>query len=451
MADTTSRSSDPAVSKKRATPTSSLPSSSATNGSNNKRQRLDSKKHTQEKGSTPDFISLDFSEGEGEGAGEPGTISEISKSASVAEENEDAEEGEVKEKTLKKKKRHRLKKKRKDKELDAQGVRVEEKSEQLNLTGRGDSSNEESSIKIPSKNDHSDIKNAENDSEEEEDKDSSTRRALRAKMTNDTQITEGETEENPGPLETAVVTVETSETDNVNLSNSSSLSTEDSKFATEDEAEIAARQKAKERRDKRRKEKKVAKKERRDRTQLDLPKGGDFSNLEGPEVIGISSDDEGLEINVDMDIEDLEDQQEDQPDRGEAGLRARTGLGGEEGEVDENNGEANKVPSEDNVDGNNDNDNDSDNDGDNDGDDSPFLDQVTAIKQRKYYTAYVLPPFEHEEARPYFLTVKNPNFKIDLEREKVTATPHKIKESKRICDVCTKTGHTEDKCELLKV
>lgn len=448
MADTTSRSSDSAVSKKRATPTGSLPASSSTNGSNNKRQRLDSKKDTQETNSTADFISLDFSEGEGEDAEEPETISQISKSASAAEENEDAEE--VKEKTLKKKKRHRSKKKRKDKELDAQGVRVEEKPEQLNLTGRGDSSDEESSIKVPSKNGHSDTKDAEDESEEEEDKDSSTRRALRAKMTNGTQITEGEIEQNPGPLETAVVAVETPGGDSVGLSNSSNLPIEDSKFITEDEAEISAR-KSKEKRDKRRKEKKAAKKERKGRTQLDLPKGGDFSNLEEPEVIGISSDDEGLEINVDMDIEDLEEQQGDQPDRGQTRLQAKNESGDEEGEVDENNGEANEKPSEDNVDGNNDNDNDSDNDDDNDRDDSPFLDQAMAIKQRKYYTAYVLPPFEHEEARPYFLIVKNPDFKIDLEREKVTATPHKIKESKRICDVCTKTGHTEDKCELLKV
>lgn len=453
MADAISRSTDSAVNKKRATPAGSLSASSSTNGSNNKRQRLDSRRHTQEKSSTADFISLDFSEGEGEGEEEPETTS---KSASVADENEDAEEGEAKEKTSKKKKRHRSKKKRKDKELDVQGVRVEEKPGQLNLTGRGDSSDEESSTKAPSKNGHSDSKDAENESEEEEDKDSSTRRALRAKMTNGTQIPEGEIERNLKPVETEVVTVAELETDNVNL-NSSNLSIEDPKDAisvTEDEATIAARQKAKVKKEKRR-VRGAAKKALREKEKLDL------SNLKGPEVIGISSDenDEGLEINLDMDIIDLEEQQ-DQLSGEQAGLQAKNESGGEEGEVDEDNGEANEAeiePSVNDDDGNddgNDNNNDDgndDNDNDNDEDDSPLLDPVTAIKQRKYYTAFVLPPFEHEESRAYFSVVKNPNFKIDLVREKKAAAPHKIKASMRICDVCTKPGHTEDKCELLKV
>lgn len=458
--DITPRSTDSAVNKKRATPTGSRPtSSSSVNGSNNKRQRLDSKKLTEKKSLTADFISLDFSEGEG---GDQETTTQISKSPSmdaVADENGDAEEGEVKEKTSKKKKRYRTKKKRKDKELDAQGVRVEEKPGQLNLTGRGDSSDEGNGVRASSKNSHSDPKDAENESEEEEDKDSSTRRALLAKMTNGTQIPEEEVEQNLKPVETAAVTAAKPETDNSNLSNSSSLAIEDPKdvkSVTENGTEISARQKIKEeKKEKRRKEKekqrRAARKERKAKTQLDLPKGGGFSNLEVSDVIGISSDendDEGLEINLDMDIEDLGEQQGGQLDGKQAGLQAKNESGDEEGEVDENSDGASKEEIED--DDGNDNDDD-DSNRSNGGDDYPLLDQTTAIKQRKYYTAFVLPPFEHEEARPYFLTVKDPNFKIDLAREKNTAIPHNIKESKRICNVCTKTGHSEDQCELIKV
>lgn len=458
--DITPQSTDSAVNKKRATPTGSLPtSSSSVNGSNNKRQRLDSKKLTEKKSLTADFISLDFSEGEGGDQEEPEAITQISVDA-AADENGDAEEGEVKEKTSKKKKRYRTKKKRKDKELDAQGVRVAEKPEQLNLTGRGDSSDEENGIRASSKNSHSDPKDAENESEEEEDKDSSTRRALLAKMTNGTQIPEEEVERNLKPVETAAVTTAKPETDNSNLSNSSSLAIEDPKdvkSVTENGTEISARQKIKEeKKEKRRREKdkqrKAARKERKAKTQLDLPKGGGFSNLEVSDVIGISSDendDEGLEINLDMDIEDLEKQQEGQLGGKQAGLQVKNDSGDEEGEVDENSDEASKEEIED--DDGNDNDDDDDSSRGDGGDDSPLLNQTTAIKQRKYYTAFVLPPFEHEEARPYFLTVKNPNFEIDLAREKKTAIPHNIKESKRICNVCTKTGHSEDQCELMKV
>lgn len=450
--DITPRSTDSAVNKKRATPTGSLPtSSSSVNGSNNKRQRLDSKKLTEKKSLTADFISLDFSEGEG--GDQETTTTQISKSPSidaVADENGDAEEGEVKEKTSKKKKRYRTKKKRKDKE---------EKPGQLNLTGRGDSSDEENGIRTSSKNSHSDPKDAENESEEEEDKDSSTRRALLAKVTNGTQIPEEAVEQNLKPVETAAVTAAKPETDNSNSSNNSSLAIEDPKdveSVTENGTEVSARQKIKEeKKEKRRKEKekqrRAARKERKAKTQLDLPKGGGFSNLEVSDVTGISSDendDEGLEINLDMDIEDLGEQQGGQLDGKQAGLQAKNESGDEEGEVDENSDEASKEEIEDDDGNDNDDDDSSRSDG---GDGSPLLDQTTAIKQRKYYTAFVLPPFEHEEARPYFLTVKNPNFEIDLAREKNTAIPHNIKESKRICNVCTKTGHSEDECELMKV
>lgn len=455
--DTTPQSTDPVVNKKRATPTSSLPTSSPDNGSSNKRQRLDSKKSAGKK-SPADFISLDFSEGEGGGEEDPEAITQISKSASadaVAEGNGDAEEGELKEKTSKKKKRLRMRKRRKDKELDAQGAGEGEKPEQLNSTGRDDSSNEENGIRISSKNGSSDPKDAENESEEESDKDSSTRRALQAKMTNSAQITEeSEVERNLDPVEIADVTATKSETDNANLSNSSNLAIEDPKdvkSVTEDGAEISARQKIKEeKREKRRREKdkqrKAARKERKAKTQLDLPKGGDFSNLEMPDIIGISSDenDEGLEINLDMDIVDPEKQQGGQLDRNQAGLQAKNESGDEEGEVDENGDRASKEEIEPSQDDSDDNDNE-------DGNDSPLLDQTTAVQQRKYYTAFALPPFEHEEARPYFASVKNPDFEIDLVREKKLATPHKIKEKKRICNVCIETGHTEDKCELIKV
>lgn len=451
--DTAPQSTDSAVNKKRATPTSSLPTSSPDNGSSNKRQRLDSKKPAGKK-SPADFISLDFSEGEGGGEEDSEAITQISKSASVdaiAEENGDAEEEELKEKTLKRKKRLRTRKRRKDKELDAQGARVGEKPGQFNSTGRNDSSSEENEIRISPKDGNSDPKDAENESEEEEsDKDSSTRRALQAKMTNSAQIPEeSEVERNLNPVEIAAVTAAKSETDNANSSNSSSLAIEDPgdvKSVAEDGAEISARQKIKEeKKEKKRREKdkqrKAARKERKAKTQLDLPRGGDFSNLEMPDIIGISSDenDEGLEINLEMDIDDLGKQQGGQLDKKQAGLQAKNQSGDEEGEVDENGDGANKkeiVPSQDDSD---------------DGNDSPLLDQATAVQQRKYYTAFALPPFEHEEARPYFASVKNPDFEIDLVREKKLATPHKIKEKKRICNVCTKTGHTEDECELIKV
>lgn len=460
--DTISQSADAAaVNKKRATPTSSLPASSSVNGSNNKRQRLGSKTPTKEKSSTVDFISLDFSEGDGEGKEEPETITRISKSASsdaIVEEGEDAEEEggeeeEVKKKLPKRRRRARVVKKRKDKELDTQGVQVEEQPGQLNLTSRGDSSDEESGIKTLSKNGHSDPKDAENESEEEEDKDSSTRRALQAKMTNGTQIPEeGQVERNFKAVESAVVTVAEPEADNANLNNSPCLSIEvpkDGKLVTEDGAEISARQKIGEKKEKRRREGrrgKATRKERRDKAQLDLPKGGNFSNLEGSEAIGISSDendDEGLEINVDMGIVDFEEQQENQPDGEETGLKTKNKSDDEEGEVDENDDGAGEEEIESSGD-----DGDDKND---DGDGSPLLDQTTAVNQRKYYTAFVLPPFEHEEARPYFSAIKNPDFMIDLIREKEVSTRHEIKESKRICNVCTKTGHTEDECELIKV
>lgn len=461
-ADTTPQSTDSAVNKKRATPTSSLLTSSPDNGPSNKRQRLDSKKSPGKK-SPADFISLDFSEGEGGGEDDPEAITQISKSASadtVAEGNGDAEEGELKEKISKKKRRLRTRKRRKDKELDAQGARVGEKSAQLSSTGRDDSSSEENGIKISPKNGNSDPKDADNESEEESDKDSSTRRALQAKMTNNAQIPEeSEVELNLNPVEIVAVTGAKSETDNANSGNSSSLAIEDPKdvkSVTEDGAEISARQKTKEEKKEKKKrrekdkQRRAAKKERKVKTQLDLPKGGNFSDLEVPDVIGISSDenDEGLQINLDMDIDTLEKQQ--------AGLQAKNESGDEEGEVDEDGDGASKEEIESSQDDsdNNDNENDNDNEDDNGnegGNDSPLLDQTTAVQQRKYYTAFVLPPFEHEEARPYFASVKNPDFEIDLVREKKLATPHKIKEKKRICNVCTKTGHTDDKCELIKV
>lgn len=471
--DTIPRSADATGSKKRATPTNSPPPSSSTNGSGNKRQRLDSGIPAEEKkSSTADFISLDFSDGDGEGE-EPETIEKISKSTSLesivegnedrgAEDGDDDEEGGLKEKTSKRKRRARGRGKRKLKELDPQaGQDAEEQSEQSNLTGEGDSSDEDGGVKITPMDGSTTSGRVEDESEEEEeeDKDSFTRRALQAKMANGTQTPEeGQNEQKLETVGNAVATVTNSEIDSATPSSGTILPIEENlvkgKTAVENSADAAARERSKGKKERKRKEKekqrkelKAAKKERRDRAQLDLPKGGDFSNLPsgkdgngGGDMVDFSDDDddEGIEINVEMDMDDLEAQQEEQLDENQAEVQAKSRSDDEEGEVDESPGNGD-VASEDQSEL-------SDN-----GNDSPFLDQISAFKQRKYYTAFVLPPFEKEESRPYFTVVQDPDFKVDMEREREAAAPHRIKESKRICNVCTKIGHSEDKCEYLKV
>lgn len=451
------------------TPLDSSPSSPSASSPSHKRQRLDSTKPTTGMDSSADFISLDVSsDGEDEEAtkeecinsetiskapllGSTESSTPVTTNGSGTEEKDDEEDGGVKEKTLNKRRKRGVRKQRKPKvsatEVTAEDMKEQPEPQSLKV-GEDSSDQEDGGTKIAPTNGSRDPKGADSESEVEEDKDSFTRRALEAKEPNGLQASGDGKNEEPEAVETAVVTAVDLEVTSANLSSGvAPVAAENDAEAmtTKDKRRERRREKDKARKKQRREERKAARKAAR-KAQIDVAKGGEFGSLpdgkddnnEGDEAIELSSDDdddEGLEINVDMDMGNLEDKKEDRLDEQP---QAKNNVNSDEAEA--------AGPAGGNAEGPSDNDSESSDDRD-----TAFVDQGAGIKQRKYYTAFTLPPFHIEESRPLFAPVGTPDFKSDMVQERKAIAPGGVTQSKRICNICTMKGHSEDKCEYLKV
>lgn len=414
------------------------PSRPSSRGSNHKRQRTDPKKAMEP---SADFISLDFSDGADD---EPVEVEYIGTKRSKrtpltsgnttpvtpkssGTQDEDDQEGGVEEKTATKKKRKRKPLMRPPKEGEDGAKQEANRSRQPttpSLHSRGDSSDEDGgiSIKTPLNGIHT-LKDDESEIEDE-DKDSSTRRVLSAKKLSGTRTPGQEDNPTPESVEIAIATTSNPEV--------SSVVAPASEEFEKDSAVVNGKAK---KRKPRKKKKSVAEAERN--AQIDLPRGGGFKNISDRKddddtsvsSLGDEDDDEGLEIHVDLDMVDIDDNVKTKSNH----------ISDEEGEVVETLAKkADIVVIDENEGG--------------DGGDSPLVDQAVAMRQRKYYSAYVPPPFRLEEARPFFGSTSGVDFTADVIQERelgaVMATP--FSESKRICSVCTKTGHPEDNCQELK-
>ncbi|KAI5853196.1 hypothetical protein DFP73DRAFT_535484 [Morchella snyderi] len=415
---------------------SSRPSS---RGSNHKRQRADPKKAME---SSADFISLDFSDGTDDepveveylGSKRPkrtpsstGNNTPVTTNAHSTED-EDDEEGGVEEKTAKKNKKRRKLLRRLSKEGENDTKQEADKAKQPmspSLNSKGDSSDEAGGVSIGiSSNGARAVKDDESENDDE-DKDYSTRRALNAKRLNGARTPGREDAQKPGSVEITVATASNQEVSNVDTAAASEELQKDS---------ATANGKTKEKKRKPKKKKKpVAEAERNGK--IELPKGGGFKNISDKKDDDTSSsslgddDDEGLEIHVDLDMVDIDGDEKAKSNH----------ISNEEGEVTESLAKRDVIDLLD------------ENEGD-DGGKFPLVDQDVAMRQRKYYSAYILPPFRLEEARPYFGSTSGVDFTADViqERELAAVMAVTFSESKRICTICTKSGHSEDSCQELK-
>lgn len=415
---------------------SSRPSS---RGSNHKRQRTDPKKAME---SSADFISLDFSDGADDEPVEveylgskrskrtPSNTGNNTPVTTNGHNSQDEDEGGVEEKTAKKNKRKRkpLTGLSKEGGNDAkQGADKAKQPTSPSLNSKSDSSDEDGGVSIGISSNGVHVLKDDESENEDEDKDSSTQRALNAKRLNGARTPGREDTPKPGSVEITVATASNPEDSNIN-------SAAASEELEKDSAKTNGKTKVKKRKSKKKK-KSVAEAERN--AKIDLPKGGGFKNISDKKDEDDTSssslgddDDEGLEIHVDLDMVDID-----------GGEKAKSNhISDEEGEVVESLAKKDVITVLDENEGG-------------DGGESPLVDQDVAMRQRKYYSAYILPPFRLEEARPYFGSTSGVDFTADViqERELAAVMAVTFSESKRICTVCTKVGHLEDNCQELKV
>ncbi|KAL7275214.1 hypothetical protein RUND412_001863 [Rhizina undulata] len=211
------------------------------------------------------------------------------------------------------------------------------------------------------------------------------------------------------------------------------------------EEKAASKRKRRDKRKARREAKEQSKK-----AQLDLPKGGDFSNDEW-EGEG-EDDDDNMEINLEMD--DLESTQEEEQEPQGNDVAAMDGANDEELSKDSatmdteqtDEGDVGKIEvvvvgsceeaSEESVEAGN---------GEAQGL-QQGMDELTLTLQRKYFIPYQMPKVTNIESRSMFENTHIADFKVNPGEWKNFDENYAVE---RRCQICFRKGHSEDECPEL--